>query len=917
MEVTTSSVGVFTTDRDLVVRSWDPWLAEATGVPATAAVGQSLAALFPDIADRGLLARLKRVATDGVVDVLAPAFHRYLIPCVPRVSSVHFTTMQQHVTLSPLRSDGAIEGVVVTIEDVTARLIRERELAAQLASHDEAIRLRAAQALAAHDATPGAESTPALAAALADESWRVRRAAARGLARGRGDEVVHALLESIRERHRDPAVMNAALQALTQAEADVVPAVIELLAAPDADVRTYAALALGQLRDSRAIPVLRRALEDPDTNVRYHAIEALGSIGAREAAEPIAAIAESRDFFLAFAAFEALGAIAEPSVAARLLPLLDDPALRANAAEALGRFGSEDVVMPIAALLGEPGVPAAPVARALALLYDRFEAAYGEGALVADLARAMLTPESARALTAALPTASDAELGGLSRVLSWLDFDGVDRVLAPLLAHQRIRRPVAEMLAARGPIAVEALVDVLSHADDEARKAAAMALGRIGSPTAVEPLLGLLHENVDVAVAAAGALGEIGDRSAFEPLLALLDRPEPPVRQAAVSALSSIGHPDMPDRIPRLLDDASPRVRESAARIAGYFGYAQCLEPMLTLARSDQEPVRRVVVEHLASFEAPRAVATILHALTADVPGVRAAAARALAHVAAADAIPALQGACTDEDFWVRYYAARSLGRHGRVEVMPALLDLAQHDAVPPVRIAAIDAVGEIGGDERAVHVLGSFVTHDDPAIAAAAITALGAIRTPAGLEPLLRALEADDPDRRLAALEALSRRAAAAAVPSVLHLAHEDPDRRVRERAVDSLARIASPDAVAALIGLAEDGRRRTEVTAALSTLGPEHVPWIGRGLEHRDPGVRCTVVEALSRMRHPAATPLLVSTLDDPAPSVRVAATQALSRLDRRRSVPSNGMVTAAGRHDAARWIGRDERAGEAGRA
>src|SRR5215210_6980139 len=90
--------GVLTTDRELVVRSWDGWLEDATGIPAEAALGQPLAGLFPDVEARGLLPRLRRVADEGAVEVLAPAFHQYLIPCPPRGTAGHYARMQQHVT---------------------------------------------------------------------------------------------------------------------------------------------------------------------------------------------------------------------------------------------------------------------------------------------------------------------------------------------------------------------------------------------------------------------------------------------------------------------------------------------------------------------------------------------------------------------------------------------------------------------------------------------------------------------------------------------------------------------------------------------------------------------------------------------------------------------------------------------------
>lgn len=911
MRGTESSVGVLTTDRRLVVTAWDPWLVEATGIPAAAVVGQALPDLFPDLAERGLLERVQRVATDGTVDVLAPAFHRYLIPCPPRAPSAHFTRMQQHVTISPLRHQGEIAGVVITIEDVTSRLERERELAEQLASHDEAVRLRAAQALAEDDGGSPGEAMPALTAALADQSWRVRRLAARGLAQ-RGDDAVAALLEAIRKRHRDPAVINAALAALALSAQDVVPPVIGLLAAPDPDVRTYAAHALGQLEDPRAVAPLVRALEDADTNVRYHAVEALGRLRAREAAEPIAAIAESRDFFLAFAALDALGAIGEPSVAGRVLPLLEDDDLAVSAVEALGRFAHEEAVPALAALFDEIRVPAPKVAAALDTLYRRFEDAYGEGTLIADLTRGIVSPEGVQRLLAALPASTEQELGAVAHVLSWLAYEGIDRVLARLLAHDGVRKPVAGMLAARGASAIEALVAVLDTEDDAVRQAAAMALGRIGSASAVPALARRLDEAPEVAIAVAGALGSIGDRAAFEPLLALLDRPEAAVRQAAVSALSSIGHPDMPARIGQLLAHHSPRVRESAARVAGYFGYPHCLDRMLALARAPEELVRRAVVEHLAYFDDARAIRVAIAALRDESPGVRAAAARGLSQ-GPADALPALRAACEDPDAWVRYFAARALGRHGAPGALPVLTSLALTDPRPPVRIAAIDALGETG-DARSASALRSLARDAEPAIAAAALRALGmgpaeAALAPEALALLRQALTGEpthDADRQLAALAAVEAQRAAETVPAVASLARTAADRRVQQRAVQVLGAIATNEAIETLITLAADGRRREDVTSALARLEPAQTERLARWLRHPEPGVRACVVDALSRMRHRASAAWLVRALDDPAPSVRTAAAQALGRRDLRRGARSTTAASVptrrdAGRHDA----------------
>src|SRR5689334_12564632 len=124
---TQSAVGVFTTDTNLIIKVWDVTLARLTGIGEDAAMGQLLTTVVPDLEQRGLLRRLQRSLREGVVEVLAPAFHHYLIPCAPVSPGKHFDKMQQHVTIAPLRDGDTIAGLLVTIEDVTSRLERERE----------------------------------------------------------------------------------------------------------------------------------------------------------------------------------------------------------------------------------------------------------------------------------------------------------------------------------------------------------------------------------------------------------------------------------------------------------------------------------------------------------------------------------------------------------------------------------------------------------------------------------------------------------------------------------------------------------------------------------------------------------------------------------------------------------------------
>ncbi len=54
-------VGIFITNSDLIIRSWDSWMTSATGVSAESAIGAGLVSLFPELEKRGMLARFERV----------------------------------------------------------------------------------------------------------------------------------------------------------------------------------------------------------------------------------------------------------------------------------------------------------------------------------------------------------------------------------------------------------------------------------------------------------------------------------------------------------------------------------------------------------------------------------------------------------------------------------------------------------------------------------------------------------------------------------------------------------------------------------------------------------------------------------------------------------------------------------------
>jgi PAS domain-containing protein len=124
--------GVFITDDRLIVRRWNHWLAAQTGRRAEDIVGRPLFELFPDLVARGLDASY-RDALSGEVRILSQRFHKFLLPITRSFHGAGLAEMAQSARIEPLTDGATVIGTITLIEDVTERVISERELRNRLA----------------------------------------------------------------------------------------------------------------------------------------------------------------------------------------------------------------------------------------------------------------------------------------------------------------------------------------------------------------------------------------------------------------------------------------------------------------------------------------------------------------------------------------------------------------------------------------------------------------------------------------------------------------------------------------------------------------------------------------------------------------------------------------------------------------
>ena len=130
--------------------------------------------------------------------------------------------------------------------------------------------------------------------------------------------------------------------------------------------------------------------------------------------------------------------------------------------------------------------------------------------------------------------------------------------------------------------------------------------------------------------------------------------------------------------------------------------------------------------------------------------------------------------------------------------------------------------------------------------------------------------------------------------------MAAADPEEKVVQAAIESLSRMGTPEAIAALLELSVDPSSREACILALaarnldnSTIKEDYIEGISQGLNHVHPAVRCAVVEVLKRLKHPFASEILISALNDQDQSVRLSAVNALVYLGNRSCAEQLGIL------------------------
>ncbi|MGW4914395.1 HEAT repeat domain-containing protein [Streptomyces sp. NPDC004270] len=478
------------------------------------------------------------------------------------------------------------------------------------------------------------------------------------------------------------------------------------------------------------------------------------------------------------------------------------------------------------------------------------------------------------------------------------DVDGLCQILER--ADRYTAAYAAEFLAdIGGPTAVDALLRCLRDPAEDRLLVAAVArcLGQLGERRAVPDLIAALHRDgwsfpSDEVIR---ALGDIGDPRAVQPLLDLLI-PYTPQWREVLDAIVRIGDASAVPGLLAALWDLLPRVDGSsgdalgteAVRTLGRLGSPRAAGALAFLVGSSAMPsgLRRAAAEALRQIDVTIASGygrlTFAEAALGD-PDQRISEAIAEVLSSTPGGLQRLRWSVENADPAVRRSVCFGLGTEGDPEDLPALRIRLSEDANPTVRRAAAHAIARIGGHEAMaalVEALADGEIHEDLTHALAALQPSPAAR-------LLTLLTDGTDQQRHGAATALGLLGDQRAAPKLLGLLPDATALLVRTAAVDALGRLRHLPAATSLIGLLTDpqtpGRLRARAACALGRLGaPEAEPALRAALGEPVESIRLRAAEALGMLPgSPQALDSLAQATTDRSRDVQAAALQALGNF------------------------------------
>ena len=318
--------------------------------------------------------------------------------------------------------------------------------------------------------------------------------------------------------------------------------------------------------------------------------------------------------------------------------------------------------------------------------------------------------------------------------------------------------------SARGASGDEAGAKILEIAfgspDPGLKLAAVDGLGDMGNGIAAAALQRLYHsaDTYGKRLLVHG-LGQVKQPQSMMLLVSATNESDKDTRLVAIEALGRLQDADALPLLRKLLaTEQEPYNKVTAAHSLLLLGDNSGLETVLGILYNNQNSdFRASAALALGDARDPRAEAALKKVLTDTDIEVRLAAAGALTHYNDASGLPVIRTAMDSEDSHTRLQAGQLLEHLdfnvGRATILGALV--AQD---PGLRMAAVHALGTLGGEKEIVFLTESLPKTTDPMMRADVAWALGRIGGTRSIAPLMGLVVETDSAVRYTSADALAR---------------------------------------------------------------------------------------------------------------------------------------------------------------
>jgi HEAT repeat protein len=460
-----------------------------------------------------------------------------------------------------------------------------------------------------------------------------------------------------------------------------------------------------------AQPYLMKALADEDLSVRHEAAKALGAGGA------VAALPVLIDWLADI-----------------------DAKTRAVAADVLGEIGGAEAASALTRSLGDSD----------SVVRQRAVKSLGKIGMRGNQT----------VVIALIPRLEDDKSDVKRETIEQLEQLGDRRAVIPLVAkfsdsNRDVRKAAVRAIGKLGDkSAVPALVRLMNDPDEEVRRQSVGSLGLLGATDALDALaeqLGSGSEELRTKVAY--ALGQIAampgaGKAGEEALKRLVENlAQPNTRRAAVDALRVAGTA----AVPALVAHLTGRLKGDPMTAVMLLGEAADARATTALAAELERGrvAMPLVLKALGATGDPNALVPVLGALASKDPAIRIAAMEALRPLLGRDARAAdvLIEHLSDEDLEVRVLAAEYLGILQAPAATKRLTALAGAGNPTRLRLASIDALGQIGSvapSPDATKALVAVLREGPTELHSATATALSYIADPTIVASLITQAQSD-----------------------------------------------------------------------------------------------------------------------------------------------------------------------------